>query len=105
LNFEDLSANGPRLLDPVAGKKGVTLSWEPPTLVPTGIFVVSYSAYRVEGRSVTNEAFLNRVLVGQTSATTVVDADVRAKKSYTYFVVVDFSDGTRALSNYATFTN
>ena len=87
--------------------KTIALTWQPPHLMLPDTQIVSTTAYRVQGTSITVENWAKRVQVGVAfgPTTTIVDAKPLNKKAVTYVVVVDYSDGKRSgVSNAFTIT-
>jgi hypothetical protein len=73
-----------------------------------GVQIVSTTAFRVEGGTITPANWAKRVQVTQQAfgtQTTIIDAKPLSNKLATYIVVADFSDGTRSgISNPASIT-
>ena len=87
--------------------KSVKAEWKEPTAKQAG-GISAYLLYRVDGLSVTVDNFKKRTLVAQipaisaTDPVTATDPKVTAGKPYTYFVIVQFVDGTTSgMSNQA----
>jgi hypothetical protein len=100
LTLEHASAifNGPFALIAAKVGKTVQLTWQAPHLMLPNIHIVSTTAYRVQGGTITPANWANRVQVGQAfgTAVTIVDSKPLTNKLATYIVVVDFSNGTRS---------
>jgi hypothetical protein len=81
--------------------RNVVAEWKEPTAKQTG-GISAYLLYRVDGLSVTVDNFKKRALVARTPFLTATDTRVTAGKPYTYFVIVEFGDGTTSgMSNWA----
>ncbi|MEO5896761.1 MAG: hypothetical protein ABIS06_13770 [Vicinamibacterales bacterium] len=99
--------NGPYALTAAKVAKTVVLNWQAPQVMLPGVTIVSTTAYRVQGATITPANWANRVQVGLAlgSATSIIDVKPLSNKQVTYVVVVDFSDGTRSgISNTVTIT-
>ena len=109
LTLEHASAifNGPYSLKVRKLAKTVELTWQRPHLMLPNVQIVSTTAFRVEGATITPANWAKRVQVGPAfgTSTTIIDAKPLSNKLATYIVVVDFSDGTRSgISNPASIT-
>jgi hypothetical protein len=81
--------------------KTVNLEWKEPTAKQVG-GIAFYLLYKVDGLTVTPDNFKKKTLVAQTALTTATDTKVTVGKPYTYFVIVQFVDGTTSgMSNWA----
>lgn len=97
--------NGPYSLAARVAGKAVELKWAPPHLMLPDVQIVSTTAYRVQGTTITPANWSSRVMVGQAfgDATVILDTKPLNNKPATYIVLVDFSDGTRSgISNLVT---
>jgi hypothetical protein len=102
-DFETVTAYGHPAHSLKATRVGrnVVADWKEPTAKQTG-GISAYLLYRVDGLSVTVDNFKKRALVARTPFLTATDTRVTAGKPYTYFVIVEFGDGTTSgMSNWA----
>ena len=76
--------------------KDVKLSWIGPTAQPESVGVLTYIIYRVDGDKVTDTAFAKKVTVGQTTNLTILDTKATAGKTFTWFGVVKYPDGSES---------
>ena len=90
--------NGPFGLLAAKVGKTVELRWQAPHLMLPNVHIVSTTAYRVLGGTITPVNWDKRVEVGAAfgTALTIVDSKPLSNKLATYIVVVDFSDGKRS---------
>jgi hypothetical protein len=79
----------------IAGRN-VRLTWKAPTAQPDSEGLLTYIMYRVDGNKVTDTTFSKKVTVGQTTDLTILDTRVTAGKTYTWFGVVKYPDGSES---------
>jgi hypothetical protein len=85
--------------------RNVRLTWKGPPAHPENAGVITYIIYRVDGTKVTDTAFAKRTTVGQTIDLTILDTKVTGGKTYTWFGVVKYPDGSQsAMSHSVTLT-
>jgi hypothetical protein len=99
LDFDVAAAvgNAPNALTASPSGRNMVISWQPPFVASDK--VVTYETYRIEGTEVTPANFAARVRIGgpnYSTATSVVDTNVKSNVTYIYIVLAQFTDGVRS---------